>query len=183
MAGEAAELAHVPDVKAIVTNTADDVVHFVEILAEWLVPVIGIVLGMFLGPKIFSGTTIGDALWVQGYRASNPTTGGANAFLIGTLAGAGIVGVAAGSLWHYQASRKGWGAIVARILGGFTIGWAIGILIGALNAYFVTGQTTSAQTFNSWLDNAISAWAIPLALGTTSGTTQSTTGTQQLSAS
>lgn len=154
----AADLTHPPDVKQVVTRTADDVLHFVEVLCEWLVPFIGIVLGLFIGPKIFTGNAIGDALWNLGIQ-SGGTSGASNASLIGTLAGAGIVGIAAGSLWTYQEGRKGWQGLVSRAIAGFTIGWALGILVIGLNAYFITGSTGQG-TLDGWLDSAINAFAL-----------------------
>ncbi|MCI4332057.1 MAG: hypothetical protein L3K19_09490 [Thermoplasmata archaeon] len=158
----AADLTHPPDVKAVVTKTADDVLHFVEVLCEWLVPLIGIILGLFIGPRIFSGQAVTDALWNLGIQSAGPS-GGYNASLIGSLAAAGVVGVAAGSLWNYQEGRKGWVGLISRALSGFTIGWALGALLVGLNVYFVTGSTARTP---GWLDNAINTFAINAISGT-----------------
>lgn len=145
-------------VEGVVRTTSQDVLHFVEVLCEWLVPLIGLILGLFIGPKIFSGNAVGDALWNLGIQSVG-ATGGANVALAGTLVGAGIVGVAAGSLWHYQEGRKGWTGLISRAFAGFAIGWALGILVVGLNAYFVTGNTTDAA-LNGWLDGAINAFSL-----------------------
>jgi hypothetical protein len=140
-------------VEHVVEDTVDDVVRFVTVLAEWLVPTVAIIIGLFVGPLIFNGASISAALWQLGLQSQNTTTNGANSYLIGTTAAAGIVGVAALSLWKYQEGRKGASAWISRAFAGFTIGWSLGILIGGLNAYFVTGNTAPATV--PWLDQGI----------------------------
>jgi hypothetical protein len=171
----AADLTTPPNPKELVTKTTDDVVHFVSVLCEWLVPLVGGIIGLFLGPRIFSGTSIGDALWTNGFQSVNSSTQGSNAALVGYLVGSAVVGTAAASLWSYQEGRKGWASLISRAVAGFTIGWAIGILIGGLNAYFITGNTSLNQPFNSWLDGFViqqmtvatsSTGATPIATGT-----------------
>jgi hypothetical protein len=155
----AADLTTPPNVKETVTKTADDVLHFVEVLCEWLVPLIGVILGLFIGPKIFTGQALADALWNLGIQSSGPS-GAYNVGLIGLLGGAGIVGVAAGSLWSYQEGRKGWQGLISRAIAGFTVGWSLGILLIGLNAYIVTGNTARQA---GWLDNAINSFALKAA--------------------
>lgn len=143
-----------PAAAPIIKNTANDLLHFVEVLAEWLVPLTLAIIGLFLGPKIFNGSAIANALWGAGFQSKNAATQGANAALIGTLLGAGVIGVASGSLWSYQEGRGGWQGLISRGIAGFTIGWALGILVQGLNAYFVTGATGSGAN-PSYLDNFI----------------------------
>jgi hypothetical protein len=171
-----------PNPETVVKDTASDVVHFVTVLAEWLVPVIALVIGLFIGPLIFNGMSIAAALYTLGVTSTNTTSGGTTAILIGSLAGSGIIGIAGGSLWKYQEGKSGWSAWISRAFAGFTIGWALGILIQGLNIYFVTGAGFPNPL--PWIDAGIwnlqkqlKAGAVGSATGTTT-TTFSATGGQ-----
>jgi hypothetical protein len=139
----------------IVESTVSELEHFLSVLFEVLIPVIFAIFGMIVGPQVFTGGAIGDAMYVNGLTAtisaSSPVPW---SILIGTLAGAAIVGTAAAALWKYQAGKSGLGGWIARSGAGLAVGWAFGIL------FRVVSLAMSAQTpFNfTAADGAIDRW-------------------------
>ncbi len=138
--------------KGAATTTVSGLEHFFTVLFDVLVPVVAAIIGLVVGPLIFTGQCIADGIW--GATGNGANLSGPTVFAIGHLVGGGVVAVAASSLWTWQDGKSGLAGWVARAGAGFAIGWAVGIFI-QLSIGLTTSSTGSSGNggiLDSWVD-------------------------------
>ena len=137
------------EVKAAGNATVNEVEHFLTVLFDIFIPLLALILGICAGPWIFTGQCITDGLANVGLSGKYQSAG----FLLGHLAGGGLLTVGGWSVWKYSEGKSSYAFYLSRFGAGFLLGWGIADMLMGVYGY-LTEQTTGGAVKYGWLDGA-----------------------------